>query len=335
VERLIFGESIIDDKKFGVRVSMNLFRNACIIALLFAVISIGFSAGGALGKGYGVIEASKNLGTLSNFSAALQQTGLVDALDNKGILVFGNISSLVFAPDDAAFANLTGIDLMDNETALKRVVSYHVASASSDSGELANGTLLRTLLGENLSITTSDGLAVNGAKVQKIKKYDNGTIYVIEKVLIPKSTTDSMGVVEAAKAAGLNKFADAVQSADFADRLNGQGLLGIGALSEGPFTIFAPSDQAFSNVPSDRLKAILGNKDDLRTLLSYHVVDRDSAVNRTRPDNVETLEGSSQAIDIKEGIVGGARILKAQRFENGIIYEVDQVLIPMRLSMGM
>ena len=112
-------------------------------------------------------------------------------------------------------------------------------------------------------------------------------------------------------------------------------MLGIGALSEGPFTIFAPSDQAFSNVPSERLKAILGNKDDLRALLSYHVVDRDSAVNRTRPDNVETLEGSSQAIDTKEGIVGGARILKAQRFENGIIYEVDQVLIPMRLSVGM
>jgi uncharacterized surface protein with fasciclin (FAS1) repeats len=172
--------------------------------------------------------------------------------------------------------------------------------------------------------------------VLKTKKYDNGTIYVIDKVLIPVSTTgSSTGVIEAAKAGGLNKFAEAVQNAGFVDRLNGQGVQGIGALAEGPFTIFAPSDEALASVPPAALSVIMGNKDALRTLLSYHVVDRNSAVNRTKIDNVKTLEGTSQAIDTKVGIVGGARILKAQRYDNGIIYEIDQVLIPMKLSMGM
>jgi transforming growth factor-beta-induced protein len=315
---------------------MNLRRGASAVVLLFAVLSINFLANGTFAKSYGIAEGTKDLGSLTNFSADLQKTGIADALDNKEILVFGNLSFLVFAPNDAAFANLTGIDLAANETDLKRVISYHIACGSCAPGELTNGTLLRTLQGENLSITTTDGLAVNGAKVLKTKKYDNGSIYVIDRVLIPTSTTGTgMGVVEAAKAMGLSKFADAVQSTEFADRLNGQGVLGIGALAEGPFTIFAPSDQAMSSVPSAAFNAIMGNKDALRTLLSYHVVDRNSAVNLTKAGNVETLEGSSQAIDTKEGIVGGARILKAQRYDNGIIYEIDQVLIPMKLSMGL
>jgi transforming growth factor-beta-induced protein len=315
---------------------MDLRKGAWLAVLLVVVLSINFLAGAVNAKSYGIMEASKEVVSLSNFSAALQQTGLADTLNNKGILVFGNLSYLVFAPNDAAFANMTIIDLKANETDLKRVVRYHIVCGSCNPGDLTNGTSLQTLQGENLSVTTNEGLTINGGKVLKTKKYDNGTIYVIEKVLIPKSTTGSgMGVIEAAKAMGLNKFAEAVQNASFADRLNGQGVLGIGALAkEGPFTIFAPSDQALANVPPAVTSAIMGKNDSLRTLLSYHVVDRISAVNRTKIDNVKTLEGTSQAIDTKEGIVGGARILKAQRYDNGIIYEIDQVLIPMKLSMS-
>jgi uncharacterized surface protein with fasciclin (FAS1) repeats len=107
---------------------------------------------------------------------------------------------------------------------------------------------------------------------------------------------------------------------------------GIGALAEGPFTIFAPSDDAFAKVPAAAMSALTGNKDDLRALLSYHIVSSDSAVNRTRLNSAKTLEGSSQAVDFKAGIVGGAKIIGAKRYANGIIYEIDQVLMPMKLS---
>src|SRR5512136_1674837 len=109
---------------------MNLRRGTCVAVLLIAVLSFNIFAGGAFAKSYGVTEAAKDLGSLSNFSASLQQTGLADALNNNGVLVFGNISFLVFAPNDAAFADLTGIDLSANETALKRVISYHIACGS-------------------------------------------------------------------------------------------------------------------------------------------------------------------------------------------------------------
>jgi uncharacterized surface protein with fasciclin (FAS1) repeats len=309
---------------------MDLNRKALLAALLIAALSIGCFAGAASAKGYGVMDATKDIGTLSNFSAGLQQTGLADTLNNMGILVYGNLSFLVFAPSDAAYANVTGIDMKSNETEMKRVLCYHIVGGSGPIGNLSNGTSLRTLPGENLTVEDKDGLTINGAKILKTRKYDNGTIYVIDEVLMPQGKA-GIDVVEAARAIGATKFIDAVQTAGFVDRLNGQGVLGIEALAEGPFTIFAPSDEAMSSVPPATLSAIMGNKDALRDLLGYHMVNRDNAVNRTKPNNVKTLEGTSQAFDLIEGIVGGARILKAQRYDNGIIYEIDQVLFPMKL----
>ena len=312
---------------------MGLNKGVLLTALLIAALSISCYAGAVNIKVYGVSDAAKDIGSLANFSAGLKQTGLSDTLNNKGILVFGNLSFVVFAPNDVAFANVTGVDLKANETAMKNVLSRHIVGGGNGVGNLNNGSSLQTLMGENLTVSTKDGLSVNGAKVLKTKKYDNGTVYEIDKVLMPKNIAGAgLGVVEAAKGLGLNTFVQAIQSTNLSDRLNGQGVLGIGALSEGPFTIFAPSENAFAKVPAATLRAITGNKDDLRTLLSYHIVSSDSAINRTRFNSVKTLEGSPQAVDFKAGIVGGAKIIGAKRYANGIIYEIDQVLVPMKLS---
>ena len=312
---------------------MGLNKGVLLAALLISAMFISCYAGAVNVKSYSVSDAAKDIGSLANFSAGIKQTGLSDTLDNKGILVFGNLSFMVFAPNDDAFANVTGVDLKANETALKNVLSYHIVGGGSNFGSLTNGSSLQTLMGENLTVSTKDGLSVNGAKVLKTKKYDNGTIYEIDEVLMPKNISGAgMDVVEAAKGLGLNTFVQAIQSTNLSDRLNGQGVLGIGALAEGPFTIFAPSEDAFAKVPAATLSAITGNKDDLRTLLSYHIVSSDSAVNRTRSNSVKTLEGSPQAVDFKAGIVGGAKIIGAKRYANGIIYEIDQVLVPMKLS---
>jgi uncharacterized surface protein with fasciclin (FAS1) repeats len=312
---------------------MRLNKGALLAVLIIAALSIGCYADAVNTKGYGVLDAAKDIGSLTNFSAGLKQTGLSDTLNNKGILVFGNLSFVVFAPSDDAFANVTGVDLKANETALKNVLSYNIVGGGSSVGNLTNGSSLQTLIGENLTVSTRDGLSINGAKVLKTKKYDNGTIYEIDEVLMPKNIAGAgPGVIEAAKELGLNNFVQVIQSANLSDTLNGEGVQGIGALSEGPFTIFAPSDDAFAKVPAATLSAITGNKDDLRALISYHIVSSDSAVNRTRSNSVRTLESSSQAVDFKAGIVGGARIIGAKRYANGIIYEIDQVLVPMKLS---
>ena len=99
-------------------------------------------------------------------------------------------------------------------------------------------------------MNNENGLKINGANVTKIKKYDNGTIYVIDQVLIPDKFS-SLGVADAANDLGASKFAAAIKSAGFEERLNGQGLMGIESFKEGPFTIFAPNDAAFDMAKSN------------------------------------------------------------------------------------
>ncbi len=284
---------------------------------------------------YGIVQASNDLG-LSTFSSAIESAGLAGTLDNKGVLVLGKGSFVVFAPSDGAFANATEIDIsgiMANQTELKRVLSYHIVWNDGLFENISQVSSVETLQGENLTIGNSNGLTVNGAKVLQTKEYDNGTIYVIDSVLVP-NTTKSMGVVEAAADLGdLTTFTADIKSAGFVDRLNGQGLLGIGNLAEGPFTIFAPSNAAFDKAPKSVMDPINKNISLMRTLLSYHMVEAKALANLTNMGSVKTLEGDSLAVDPAMKLVGGANVLRSKRYDNGIIYEIDQVLIPVRLSM--
>ncbi len=307
------------------------------LALLLSVtMLIGFAAAqdNETAK-YGIIAASNDLG-LSTFASALESTSLAGTLDNEGVLVLGSGSFVVFAPSDGAFANATDIDvsgMMANQTELKRVLSYHIVWNDGLFENITQVSSVQTLQGENLTINNSNGLTVNGANVLQISEYDNGTVYVIDNVLVPK-TGASDGVVEATgDLKDLAKFTAAIKSAGFVDRLNGQGLLGIGDLAEGPFTIFAPNDTAFNQAPKSIMDQVNKNQSMMRTLLSYHMVEADALANLTDMGSVKTLEGDSLAIDPGMRLVGGANILGSKRYDNGIIYEIDQVLIPVRLSM--
>jgi transforming growth factor-beta-induced protein len=313
--------------------------NVSKLSLLTLLLTVSLSFGLAAAQDnetakYGIIEASNDLG-LNTFSSALESTGLAGTLNNEGVLILGDGSFAVFAPSDEAFSNLTDVEIsniMENQTEAKRVLSYHIVWNDGLFENISQVSSLETLQGENLTLE-DNGMIVNGARVQQIKEYDNGTIYVIDSVLMPEGNT-AMGVVEAANDLGdLTKFTAAIKSAGFVDRLNGQGLLGIGDLAEGPFTIFAPNDAAFNQVPKATMDSINKQPSLMRTLLSYHMVDAKALTNLTDMGSVKTLEGDSLAVDPAMGLVGGANVLGSKRYDNGIIYEIDQVLIPIRLSM--
>jgi len=309
-----------------------------LLILAVALLSAGIAtAAGSATAGNDILNASKAL-NLTTFSTVVQAADMSDTLDNQGVLIFGNESFIVFAPSDAAFSSIAPGDLsnlMENQTDAKRVLSYHIVWNDGTLGNLSSLSSVETLEGENLSLNSTGGLKVNGANVLESKNYDNGTIYVIDKVLMPKQTGAGMSFVEAANKLGdIKTFVGDIQSAGLVDNLNGQGLFGLGGIGGGPYTIFAPSDAAFANV-SATMKSISSNKDNMMTLLSYHIVESKALLNRTDVSSVKTLEGSSLAIDAKAGIVGGAKVLKSERYSNGIIYEIDQVLIPLKLSIGM
>ncbi len=101
---------------------------------------------------------------------------------------------------------------------------------------------------------------------------------------------------------------------------------------DGPFTVFAPTDRAFSKVPDSTLEELAKDKEMLRAVLLYHVVDRKLPARKlVKRDSVETLNGQSLRIRERDGKVrvGGARVVAPDvAASNGVIHVINEVLIP-------
>ena len=113
----------------------------------------------------------------------------------------------------------------------------------------------------------------------------------------------------------------AIQAAGLVDTLKG----------EGPFTVFAPTDDAFAKIPQDKLVALLADKDALTQVLTYHVVPGAvSSSEVTRLDSAKTVQGSSVTIDVTSGVkIDNANVVVADIVtSNGIIHVIDTVIMP-------
>lgn len=100
---------------------------------------------------------------------------------------------------------------------------------------------------------------------------------------------------------------------------------------EGPFTVFAPTDEAFSKLVSGTVESLLQDIPKLRQILEYHVVSgKVMAADVVKTDSVETVEGSSLKIDTSNGVkVNNATVVTPDvEAENGVIHVIDTVLIP-------
>ena len=132
-------------------------------------------------------------------------------------------------------------------------------------------------------------------------------------------------IVDTAVAAGsFSTLVDAVQAADLVETLKG----------DGPFTVFAPTDEAFAKLPAGTVEMLLQpeNKDKLVAVLTYHVVagkvmSGDIAGKRVAP---ETVQGRPIAVNATSGVmVNDARVVAADvEATNGVIHVIDKVLLP-------
>jgi uncharacterized surface protein with fasciclin (FAS1) repeats len=131
-------------------------------------------------------------------------------------------------------------------------------------------------------------------------------------------------IVETAMAAGqFNTLARALQAAGLVDTLKGPG----------PYTVFAPTDDAFAKVPSDQLNALLANPEQLRAVLTYHVAaGRVPASQVVSLTSAPTVQGEPVAIGLRDGAVylnGTSRVVQTDvQASNGIIHVIDTVLLP-------
>ena len=142
----------------------------------------------------------------------------------------------------------------------------------------------------------------------------------------PVTTTDpDSTIVQTAVAAGsFETLVAAIRAAGLEDALSGPG----------PFTVFAPTDAAFSALPAGTIETLLQpeNRAQLEAILTYHVVaGRLSAADVVGTSEVVTLQGQSLPVVVTDGVVtiGGATVTQTDvAASNGVIHVIDSVLLP-------
>ena len=249
--------------------------------------------------------------------AALSHVGLVATLQSPGPFT-------VFAPTDEAFAN-AGIDIADFDTQeekdrLTDILTYHVIDGEVPSSAVTDGMTATMVNGDTASFTVADGkVSIGDASVTLADvPASNGVIHVIDTVLMPP-----MDITEIAQSTGIhNALVAAIVQADLLSTLQGNG----------PFTVFAPTDQAFTDAQID-LNALdtPEGKDALTNILLYHVVDGEvpsSAVTdclSTDAVNSDPLSFSvGDNVMVNDAIVTAADVTAS----NGVIHVIDKVLTP-------
>jgi len=139
---------------------------------------------------------------------------------------------------------------------------------------------------------------------------------------LPGRTDPSKDIVDNAVEAGSFKtLATALQAAGLVETLKGQG----------PFTVFAPTDEAFAKLPPGTLDALLKDRQKLVAVLTYHVVPgKLMAADVTKMTAAKTVQGQNVTIETMGGVkVDNANVVKADIVaSNGVIHVIDSVILP-------
>lgn len=270
-----------------------------------------------------LVETAIADGRFTTLVAAVEAAGLVETLQSEGPFT-------VFAPTDDAFAVLgeeTIAGLLETPDELANILLYHVVPGkvmAADVLEL-NGALVDTALeGAPVAISIAgEEVKVNDALVIITDvEASNGVIHVLDAVLLPPS----QNLVEAAEANGFTTLLAAVEAAGLTETLQGAG----------PFTVFAPTDEAFAALGEDTINALLQDPDQLAQILLYHVIPaKVSAADAIALDGsaVDTaLEGAQISIQFEDGMVilnDNVQVIVTNVVTtNGVIHVIDGVLMP-------
>jgi uncharacterized surface protein with fasciclin (FAS1) repeats len=136
------------------------------------------------------------------------------------------------------------------------------------------------------------------------------------------ATAADKDIVDTAVAAGqFNTLAKALTAAGLVDTLKGKG----------PFTVFAPTDEAFAKLPAGALDNLLKDKAALTKVLTYHVVPAKVPAKDVKTGDAKTAQGSTIALKAEGGkvMVNDANVVKADVMaSNGVIHVIDKVIMP-------
>ncbi len=300
------------------------------IFLLFTLsIFISCSDDEATTEKKSVVDIVTNDPNFSLLEAAVVHANLVDALKSETITVFAPTDQAFKA---AGFANEAAIKAAD-KTVISNILLYHVIGSLVPSSDIAtkdNAEVTMLSNGKTFVTKNSSGVSVNGAKVvtADLKAENGAIIHVIDAVLI----AETKNIVALAQSnPNLSFLVAAVLRANegatkVVDILSGAG----------PFTVFAPTNDAFKAAGFATEAAIkAADPAFLATVLTYHVIGaRVYSTNLTSGD-VTTAQGSKVSINATNATVKGVSNSTASKIiavnisaSNGVVHVIDSVLLP-------
>ena len=273
-----------------------------------------------------IVDTAVADGRFTTLVAAVEAAGLVETLKGEGPFT-------VFAPTDDAFAalpegTLESLLLPENKQQLTDILLYHVVPGKVMAADVTGLTSAATVLGKDIAIKVDMGnVYINEAKVIITDiETSNGVIHVIDAVILPPAEEASNTIVDIAVADGrFTTLVAAVEAAGLVETLSG----------EGPFTVFAPTDDAFAALPAGTLESLLlpENKQALTDILLYHVVSgKVMAADVVSLTSAPTVLGKDITITVKDGKVflndTVEVIITDIEASNGVIHVIDAVLLP-------
>lgn len=271
---------------------------------------------------YNVIETSPDHNVLKN---AIDLAGLNGTLQGEGPFT-------VFAPTDAAFNALDPAIveeiINDPQGALTEVLLYHVLGNYTLSSGLSDGLVIETLNGESITVTFGDNseIFVNNAEITIANiETDNGVLHIIDAVLLPP-TSNALTIGEIISASEEHEILETTLiAAGLYEQLN--------TPDGGPFTLFAPTDEAFDALPDGLLEVLLEDPAGLLSdILLFHVIEgANSFESLSNGQFLYPLGGGAVTITVDAGniFINNALITIADiEAVNGVVHIINAVLIP-------
>ena len=277
------------------------------------------------------MAASNTLAAAAMVTPQFNTLSMLVTIAGLGDVLKDPKSSLtVLAPNDEAFAKVPKEQvaaLLADKELLKKVLLYHVLPGNIASGKLSGVIKSVNGAGVNLTLIGKDIYANEAKVIAKDVKTANGTIHVIDRVLLPPDLASINTIAAAAMMEPqFNTLSKLVTIAGLGDALKDP---------KATLTVFAPTDEAFKKVPAATLNMLLKNPDKLKKVLLYHVVGSKitsaDVAGMGGHGDPKSLEGSVLKVTTKDGAVyvNNAKVIKADvATGNGVIHVIDSVLIP-------
>ncbi|MGB7393103.1 MAG: fasciclin domain-containing protein [Pricia sp.] len=336
---------------------------------LFAILIFGLSACSDDDDGNVIVDNDENIVEIAQGSPSLSV--LVDALatadENEGTDLIGTLSGdgpfTVFAPTNDAFTELLGslddydsledFESEEERALLAEILRYHVINGTGAlASTLSDGQTITTLQGEDITISLDGGVFVQDASDDNAQVLEpdviarNGVVHIIDKVLLPQAALDAINAeTPPAATQTLTEIVVATENLSLLEEAVVKAELAATLSSEGPFTVFAPTDDAFLallETLGDDYESLDDFDEDeeinlLRNILLYHVVPDSVPASALAAGSVATAFPENSIEVIASGdtfVIGDASEVDANitatdiAATNGIAHTIDKVLLP-------